>query len=162
VPIIDETSFVVNLAGSSIVAHKWNDDYKQEILGSRVLATRALVRAIELAEKRPALLLNASAVGYYGPQPANVLLGETARAGSDLLAEVCRYWEQEAERAQTLGVRTVRLRIGVVLGRAGGMIPRVLFPFKMGFGGALGSGQQCMSWIHIHDLVGLIAWLIGQ
>ena len=162
VQIMDETSFVINLAGSPIAAHKWDDDYKQEILASRVLPTRALVRAMELAEKRPVLFISASAIGYYGPQQSATPVDETAPAGSDFLAEVCVHWEKEAQKAEALGVSTVRLRIGLALGRGGGMLSKMALPFKLGVGAVAGSGQQWMSWIHIDDLVGMMLWLLGQ
>jgi len=162
VQVMDETSFVINLSGCSVAGRKWDDDYKQEILASRVLSTRALVRAMELAEKRPVFFINASAVGYYGPQPGNVAVDETAPAGSDFLAEVCTHWEKEAQKAEALGVATVRLRLGLVLGRGGGMLGKMALPFKLGIGGVAGSGQQWMSWIHIDDVIGMINWLMGQ
>ena len=161
VQIMDETSFVINLSGCSVAGRKWDDDYKQQILASRVLPTRALVRAMELAEKRPVLFISASAIGYYGPLPGPAPVDETAPAGNDFLAEVCTHWEREAQKAEALGVSTVRLRLGLVLGR-GGMLSRMALPYKLGLGAVAGSGQQWMSWIHIDDVVGMILWLLGQ
>lgn len=152
---VTEADAVVNLAGEPIAARRWSNAQKARIRSSRVESTRRLVEAIAAATVRPSVLVTASAVGYYGPH-GDEPLDETAPAGSDFLAEVCRAWEAEAFAAEALGLRVVRLRIGIVLARDGGALGRMLPPFRAFVGGALGSGTQWMSWIHRDDLVGLV------
>jgi uncharacterized protein (TIGR01777 family) len=146
---------VVNLAGEPIAARRWTRAQKARILDSRVLATRALVEAMAAASARPGVLVSASAVGWYGPR-GDEPLDETAGPGTDFVAEVCRAWEAEAERAAALGVRVVRLRIGIVLAPDGGALARMLIPFRAGLGGPFGTGRQWMSWVHRDDVVGLV------
>jgi uncharacterized protein (TIGR01777 family) len=145
---------VVNLAGEPLFGRRWNDAVKAEIRRSRVEGTRKLVDALKASAQRTKVLVNASAIGIYGDQGER-LLPESAKSSVDYLAEVCTAWESEAERASELGVRVVKLRIGVVLG-AGGALKQMLPPFKLGLGGPIGSGAHWMSWIHIDDLCGMI------
>jgi uncharacterized protein len=154
---------VVNLAGAGVADARWTAERKTIVRASRVDATRALVGTLAALPppRRPRALLSASAVGYYG-DTGDVAVAETAPAGSDFLAEVCREWEHEAAAAERLGVRTVMLRIGVVLDRGGGALERMLPLFRCGLGGRLGSGRQWMSWIHRHDLVALIAFALAR
>ncbi len=158
-PDLSKYDAVVNLAGANIFGRRWNAAYKDEIRSSRVEATKKVVDAIAAATKRPAVLVNASAIGIYGDQ-GEQSLPETAKFGSDFLAEVCQVWEQEAQRAESLGVRVVRLRTGVVLGRNGGALKTMLPPFKLGLGGPIGSGKAWFSWIHIQDLAELIHFAV--
>ncbi|HEY3190661.1 MAG TPA: TIGR01777 family oxidoreductase [Solirubrobacteraceae bacterium] len=146
---------LVNLAGEPIAAGRWGPVRKEAILQSRVTATRALVDAAGAAAQRPGVLVSASAVGYYGARD-DELLDETAGSGTGFLAEVCQAWEREASRAEALGLRVVRLRIGMVLAGDGGALARMLPPFRAFVGGRLGTGQQWMSWIHRGDLTGLV------
>ncbi len=146
---------VINLAGESVAASRWTPQRKKALRESRLAATRAVVAGISAAKQRPAVLVNASAVGYYGDRGDEVL-EESAPPGHDFLAQLCRDWEKEAGVAQTLGVRTVTLRIGVVLGKGGGALPRMLPPFRFGLGGPLGSGRQWMPWIALDDLCALV------
>ncbi|HWI61768.1 MAG TPA: TIGR01777 family oxidoreductase [Symbiobacteriaceae bacterium] len=152
--VLNGADAVVNLAGEPIADRRWTPERKRRLVESRVDATRAIVEALRTASPRPAVLVNGSAVGYYGPtaQPVD----EQARPGSDFLAGVCTAWEEEAVRAEPLGVRVVRLRIGVVLGERGGALGRMLLPFRLFAGGPIGSGKQPFPWIHIEDVVGLI------
>jgi uncharacterized protein len=152
---------LVNLAGAPIAGARWTAAQKQRIRESRVTATRALVDAAGAAATPPAVLVSASAVGYYGPR-GDEPLDESAPAGEGFLADVCRAWEVEAERAETLGMRVVRLRIGVVLGPGGGALARMQAPFRAFVGGPLGSGRQWMSWIHVDDVAGLILGALGS
>lgn len=145
---------VFHLAGEPIAEGRWNESKKQRIRNSRVAGTRALVDAISQAEVKPGALVSASAVGYYGSQ-GDRILGEDSAAGKGFLADVCCEWEAEAARAETLGVRVVSLRIGIVLGSGGGALAAMLTPFKLGLGGPLGSGRQWTPWIHVDDLVDL-------
>ena len=153
---LEDVEAVFNLAGES-VAGRWSTERKRKILESRVNATRNLVSAIAARRSgaRPAVLISASAVGYYGPRGED-LLDESAPAGDDFLAEVCVAWEAEAARAREVGVRVVSPRIGIVLGPGGGALRSLLRPFKLGLGGRLGDGKQWMSWIHLDDVVGLL------
>jgi uncharacterized protein (TIGR01777 family) len=150
-----ETDAIVNLAGDPIAGGRWTAARKQEIRRSRIEATRALVEAIAAAEPRPGVLVNASAVGYYGDR-GDAPLDENAAPGHDFLARVCVDWEGEARRAEALGVRVVRLRFGIVLAPDGGALSAMLLPFRAGVGGRLGSGRQWVSWIYRDDVVGLI------
>ncbi len=152
---------VINLAGEPIIGKRWSTEQKRKISESRILSTRSLVAAIKSARKKPAFLLNASAIGYYGPHEEGAL-SEELPAGHDFLAETCKAWEAEARRAEEVGVRVIRLRIGIVLEKGGGALGKMLPPFRLGLGGPLGSGRQWMSWIHRADLIGLIHFLIEK
>ena len=152
---------VVNLAGERI-DQRWNEDVKRRIHESRVSGTRNLVAGFEHAEPRPAVLVSASAAGYYGDR-GDELLEENAAPGSDFLAELCVAWEEAAERASALGVRVVRIRTGIVLDRHDGALARMLLPFRLGVGGPIGSGRQYMPWIVLEDLIEIyIAALDGD
>jgi uncharacterized protein (TIGR01777 family) len=146
---------VVNLAGASIGGKRWSPEYKKEILDSRVLSTRELVEAMRSAERKPLVLVNASAAGFYGGR-GDELLDESAGPGADFLAGVCQEWEAEARKAEDLGVRSVQPRTGVVLSARGGALQQMLPPFKAFVGGPLGSGKQWFPWIHIADEVAAI------
>jgi uncharacterized protein len=146
---------VVHLAGES-VAQRWTDEKKKAIEHSRVDSTRLLVEAIGRAKKRPAVFVCASATGFYGPQPSDVELDESAPAGRGFLASVVERWEAEAQKASEHGVRAVEVRIGVVLGEGGGALEKMIVPFKMFAGGPLGDGRQVVSWVHRDDVVGIL------
>ncbi|MBI1814456.1 MAG: TIGR01777 family protein [Deltaproteobacteria bacterium] len=150
---------VINLAGESIASGRWTAARKQAIVRSRLDTTEQVVKAMRAGGKPRRVFISASAVGYYGPH-ADETLDETAAAGSGFLADVCRAWEHEAQAAEALGVRVVRLRLGVVLGDGGGALARMVLPFKLYAGGPLGSGQQWLSWIHRDDVVGLIRFAL--
>jgi len=146
---------VFHLAGEPVAEGRWNEPKKSRIRKSRLLGTRHLVTAIEAMGERPKVLVSGSAVGFYGDR-GDEELDESSAPGADFLAAVCQEWEAEAERAASLGVRTVRIRTGVVLDRSGGALPRMTLPFRFGLGGRLGNGRQWMPWIHLDDLVGLL------
>jgi uncharacterized protein (TIGR01777 family) len=152
---------VVHLAGESLAAGRWTSRRKRRIVESRVLGTRNLVEALSRCQSPPRVLVNASAIGYYGSSEDQVF-EETSPAGEDFLAELCQQWESEATRATESGVRVVLLRSGFILSNEGGALPRMLPPFRMGLGGPLGSGKQWMSWIHIKDEVGAILYAIEK
>ena len=145
---------VINLAGEP-VAQRWNSEVKKRIRASRVDGTRNLVSAIAKIGRRPGVLATASAIGIYGSRGDEILTEQSA-GGEGFLADVVKEWEQAADGAEGLGVRVVKLRFGIVLGRDGGALAKMLIPFKLGAGGKLGSGKQWMSWIHIEDVVDLI------
>jgi hypothetical protein len=151
---------VINLAGESI-AGRWTTAKKQLIRDSRVLGTKNLVNALAQLSSRPKVLLSASAIGYYGDRGEETLT-EDAAPGSDFLAQVCRDWENEALKAESPGMRVVRLRIGLVLGRGGGTLQALLPLFRVGLGGPLGSGRQWWSWIHRDDLCRLIVQILAN
>lgn len=152
---------VINLAGEPIAGKRWTVEQKRKILESRVGATQAIVTAIRKAKRKPLFLINASAVGYYGPHGEEELT-EEAGHGKDFLGEICQAWEAHALRAEDFGIRVVRLRIGIVLEKGGGALAKMLFPFSLGLGGPLGSGNQWMSWIHRDDLIGFIHFLLEK
>jgi uncharacterized protein len=145
---------VIHLAGESVVG-RWTSGKKTKIRDSRVLGTRNLAQSLAQAKDRPRALISASAVGYYGDR-GEELLREESPSGSGFLAEVCREWEAATQPASEAGIRTVQIRIGVVLSPSGGALQKMLPPFRMGVGGNIGSGRQWMSWIHIQDLVGAV------
>lgn len=158
---------VVNLAGANVFGRRWSKAYKVELRGSRVLPTRALVDAMQSMTRRPAVLLSGSAVGHYGPRaPGETLDEHTARAAEfaprDFLAGVCFDWERAAAPAEVLGVRTVLLRTGVVLGRGGGAFEELRKVFRLFAGGPIAGGRQDVSWIHLADVVGLIGFALAQ
>ncbi|MBP6833159.1 MAG: TIGR01777 family oxidoreductase [Deltaproteobacteria bacterium] len=152
---------VVNLAGESIGAKRWDAEYKAAILESRVSTTRRVVDAIGAAGRRPQVLINASAVGFYGPR-GDEEVTEATPSGDDFLSGVCREWEREAERVSSFGAREVRMRLGVVLGDGGGSLEKMLLPFKMFVGGPVGDGRQWFSWVHLADVVGAIVWALDH
>jgi uncharacterized protein (TIGR01777 family) len=156
---VDGADGVINLAGEPIAAKRWTERQKQKILTSRIDTTNSLVEAIRKAKQRPGFLINASAVGYYGPR-GDETVTEEAAAGNDFLSSVCREWEEETKKAESLGLRVIRVRTGIVLGRGGGALAKMVPPFKFFVGGPLGSGTQWMSWIHLEDEVGLMLYLI--
>lgn len=144
---------IVHLAGSPAVGARLTDSTKARILASRVDTARLLVDAIANSERRPAVFVTASGVGYYGARPPEEALDESSAPGDDFLAGVCRKWEDAAVQAEPLGVRVVRARLGVALGRGGGALEQMVRPFKLFAGGPIGSGKQAFSWIHRDDLV---------
>lgn len=145
---------VVNLAGAGIADERWTPERKQEILDSRKVGTEKIVEAIAQSSPKPSVLVNASAIGYYGTSET-ATFDESSAPGDDFLAQVCQAWEAAAESAQTSGTRVVILRTGIVLGM-GGALGKMLTPFRLFAGGPLGTGRQWFSWIHREDLVNLI------
>jgi uncharacterized protein len=143
---------VIHLAGESVVG-RWTAEKKRAILESRALGTRNLASALAQAKTKPRVLVSASAIGIYGSRGDEILREESA-AGQGFLSEVCREWEAASRIATDAGLRTVNVRLGLVLSNKGGALPKMLKPFKLGLGGRIGSGQQWLSWIHIDDIVG--------
>lgn len=152
--LLDGADAVINLAGEGIADGRWTDARKTAIRDSRIQATRRLVEAMRDCLSPPRALVNASAIGYYGARDTTVL-DEAAAPGAGFLADTCRAWEAEAAAASDLGVRVVRIRIGVVLARDGGALPKMAQPVRCYAGCKLGSGAQGLSWIHLDDLVAL-------
>ena len=143
---------VVHLAGESVVG-RWTEEKKKAIRESRVHGTRNLAAALAQSEAKPRVLVCASAVGFYGNR-GEELLREESPAGQGFLPEVCRQWEGASRIAAEAGIRTVNIRIGLVLSAQGGALGNMLKPFKLGLGGRIGSGRQWWSWIHVDDIVG--------
>ncbi len=148
---------IVNLAGEPILG-LWTAEKKRRIRESRIAGTRRIVEAIQAMPERPRVLVNASAIGFYG-DTGETLVDESSPAGDGFLADVCQEWEGEASRAECAGVRVVFVRIGFVLGQ-GGALKLIRPVFKLGLGGKLGSGRQWMSGVHVDDVAGMIAWAL--
>ena len=150
---------VINLAGAGVGDHRWSDDYKAEILGSRVDGTSLLARTMAAMSPRPSVLVNASAIGWYG-DTGDRAVDETEPAGSGFLADVVREWEAATKPAEDAGIRVVRLRTGLVVARDGGAWARLFPIFKLGLGGRMGSGRQYWSWISLRDEVRAIIFCL--
>jgi hypothetical protein len=150
---------VINLAGEPI-AERWSLEHKKAILESRQIGTRKIVEAIAKADPKPQILINPSAIGYYGSSETATFT-EKSPPGSDFLADVCQKWEAEAQKAKEFGVRPIIIRFGIVLGD-GGALSKMLTPFKLFAGGPLGNGRQWFSWIHREDLVNLIIEVLNR
>ena len=149
---------LVNLSGEPI-AGRWNAEVKKRIVQSRENATRSLVEHLATYDDRPKAFVSGSAIGYYGTS-LDATFTEASPAGNDFLANVCAGWEREAQRARDLGMRVALIRTGLVLGRDGGALAKILPIFKTGAGGPVGSGKQWYSWVHIDDEVGIIVHAI--
>jgi len=158
---LPEVEAVINLAGESIGSRRWTAAVKEEIERSRVKTTHAIVTAINNGTLVTPLLINASAVGYYGPCGDEVVTEET-KPGEDFLAKVCRAWEGEAYKVNRSKARVVTLRLGVVLGKDSAALKRMALPFKFYVGGPLGRGNQYLSWIHIQDLTRMILYIMDH
>jgi uncharacterized protein len=152
---IEGADALVNLAGASIAGESWSAERKAILRSSRIHITRELVCAMEKLEDGPKTLISASAIGYYGNRGDEVLT-EESKAGDDFLARLALEWEAEAVKAEALGLRVARLRLGIILAKEGGALPQIMRPFKFGLGGRIGSGQQWMSWITLQDVVSVI------
>lgn len=157
--LMEEADAVVNLAGAGLADARWTEERKEIIKNSRVQAGQAVVEAIRAAEKKPRVVIQASAIGYYGPRQ-NETITEENKSGADFQAEVCRQWEASTEAVEAMGVRRVIIRTGPVLDLRGGALPRMVMPFRFFVGGPVGSGKQWFSWIHYHDVVRAIRFLL--
>ena len=146
---------VVNLAGASIAEKRWTPQRKQLLRSSRIDTTRALVQALAKMSARPRVLISASATGIYG-NCGDETLTEASQPGDDFLSEIAKEWESESLKAEALGIRVVRARLGVILSKQGGALPQMMRPFQFGVGGKIGSGKQWMSWITLDDAVAIL------
>src|SRR5690348_3272894 len=154
-PAMEGFDAVVHLSGASIAEARWTPERKSVLRSSRIASTRVLVDTLSGLKQKPRVFLCASATGYYGNR-GDELLTESSEGGTDFLALLARDWEAEARRAELAGIRTARLRFGVILSAEGGALPRMLTPFRYGIGGRLGSGSQWMSWIALEDVVEIV------
>lgn len=158
--LADGAGAIVNLAGESIAGGRWTRERKQRIRDSRVQAGNAVMEAIAAAAVKPNVLVQSSAVGYYGARQSDDLITESTSPGTDFLAKVSFDWEISTASAQRFGVRRPVIRTGVVLSNAGGVYPLLSLPFKLFVGGPVGSGKQWMPWVHIDDEVAAIQFLL--
>jgi len=158
--IIDDADAVINLNGRSIAEGRWNSEVKKELRSSRLDSTRTLAQAIGNSENPPRLLINASAVGYYGDR-GDEHLDETSGIGTGYLAELSGDWEKAALAIRSEQTRVALLRLGVVVARRGAL-GKMLTPFKLGLGGPIGSGRQFWPWVGIEDVCGIIQFIVGN
>jgi uncharacterized protein (TIGR01777 family) len=160
---VTDCDAVINLAGENIFARRWSEKFKNLLRDSRTQSTanvvEALARKPRTARGQPKTLINASAIGIYGPHGDDEVTEESP-PGNDFLARICVEWENAAQQAEPLGVRVAIVRIGVVLERGGGALSKMLTPFKLGVGGKVGSGTQWMSWVHNADVVGILLFAL--
>ncbi len=159
--LLDTENAIVHLAGDSVAQGRWTAEKKRRIRDSRVLSGEAVLAAIRAAVVRPRVLLQSSAVGLYGDR-GDAVITEEASAGAGFLADVCREWEASTAEAESLGVRRVLARTGIVLAREGGALPVMSRPFRLGLGGPLGDGRQWFPWIHMEDEVGALRFLLER
>ena len=155
----DNYQIIINLAGAPIFDARWSDARKQLIRDSRINLTRQLVGCMAAMTVKPELLISGSAIGYYGDQ-GDAVLTEQSTIRTDFSQQLCVDWENEAKKAEQFGVRVCLIRTGLVLGDGGGLLQRMLLPFKLGLGGRLGNGQQWMSWIHRQDWIAIALMMI--
>ena len=162
---IADCDAVIHLAGENVFARRWSADFKELLFDSRILSTQHVVEALRgqpmRADGQAKVLVNASAIGYYGPR-GDEELTEESEPGSDFLAQLCIEWEKAARAAESSGVRVALVRVGVVLDKEGGALAKLLTPFRLFAGGPVGSGRQWMSWIHYDDLVNLFLFAVDN
>lgn len=155
----DEIDAIINLAGAPI-DKRWSAKYKRTLINSRVNTTKALYELVKRLKHKPKTILSASAIGYYGNNNSAVELTEDSPFQAGFTHDLCAAWEQEALKLKEFGCNIAVLRLGVVLGN-GGMLKKVLLPFKLGLGGVIGTGAQCFSWVHIDDVINAIWFLLN-
>ncbi|MEQ9299275.1 MAG: TIGR01777 family oxidoreductase [Cyclobacteriaceae bacterium] len=159
---LEELQGVVHLAGAGVADGRWTDARKKAILDSRIQSTNLLYDQLKGLKQRPKVFVSASAIGIYGYDTGDTLMTEESPAGDDFLADVVKQWEAAVDRIKELGIRVVKLRIGIVLAEDGGALPKMVQPIRLWAGAPLGSGQQYMSWIHIDDLCQMMLWSLAQ
>jgi uncharacterized protein (TIGR01777 family) len=153
---------IVHLAGENISNGRWTHDQKMNIIKSRVSTTKLLFNTIKERNKKLEAFISASAIGFYGSYTSETIFHEALPAGIDFLAETVNLWEDAVSEFETLNIRTVKIRIGVVLSNNGGALPKLIKTVKTGFGSAIGTGKQFIPWIHIDDLTHLFKFMIEQ
>jgi uncharacterized protein (TIGR01777 family) len=147
---------VINLAGEPIADKRWTARQRKELLRSRLDSTQEFINYFGKPENRPAVFISGSAIGFYGVGSGDEAIDENCAGDNSFSSELCKQWEACALQAESLGIRTCLLRTGIVLGRNGGALAKMLPPFRLGLGGRVGTGEQWMPWIHLDDLVGMI------
>jgi len=151
---LENSDAVVHLAGINLFSKRWSEGFKREVIESRETSTQNLVGSIKSCTHKPEIFISASGIGYYG-DCSDRILDEKSPKGSDFLADVCKVWERESQKAGEYGVRNVQIRTGLVLSTEDGALKQMLPPFKCFIGGPLGNGKQWASWLHIDDIVGI-------
>lgn len=157
---LNKVDVIINLAGESLFGY-WTKDKQEKIIRSRIETTEWVITFIKQLDEAPKLLINGSAIGYYGTSDDDMFTENTTDAGNDFLAKVVKEWEQTAQQAETFGIRTVFTRFGIVLGKEGAL-PLMALPVKFGLGGNIGNGQQWLSWIHVEDAARLMMHIIND
>lgn len=157
---LQDIDAVINLAGESINSGRWTAKRKQSILDSRIRSTRTILDLMLRLDKRPNVLINASAIGFYGVSEVATFTEKEEQSGADFLAQTTASWEREALKAKEFNIRTAMMRFGVILGTDDGALPRMVLPYRFGIGGKIGSGRQWLSWVHIEDVVRSIAFTL--
>lgn len=157
----DAYQVIINLAGEPIFDARWTEARKKLMRDSRIDLTEQLVDSIKRMAVKPDLLISGSAVGYYGDQ-GNTILTEQSEPHPDFSHRLCADWEQAAQKAGQFGVRVCLIRTGLVIAEGGGLLKRMLLPFRLGLGGRLGSGKQWMSWIHREDWIAIVQAMIND
>ena len=152
---LESCDYIIHLAGAGIADKAWTAGRKKEIIESRVLSTDLLYNQVKKHKTPLKAFISASAVGYYGQVTSDKIFTEKDKSANDFVGKTCFLWEQSAERFEELGIRTLRLRIGVVLMEKGGALEKMAQPIRMGVGSPLGSGKQYIPWIHVDDLIGM-------
>ena len=155
----DSIDAIINLAGAPIDRH-WSDSYKKILLNSRIDVTQELYKLVARLHVKPKTVISASAVGYYGSRSGDNILNENSEHNSEFTHTLCNQWEKEALKIETLGCSVFIIRLGVVLGKNGGLLKKVLPLFKVGLGGKIGSGKQYISWVHMHDVLQAVLFLL--
>jgi uncharacterized protein len=158
---LKDQAVVIHLAGANLFGKRWTKDYKRIILESRELSTKNLISGLRNSHSKVKVFISSSGVGCYGSR-GDEILTEKSELGKDFLANVCKVWENEAEKANDIGLRTIALRQGIVLSNKGGALAKFLPPFKFFIGGALGSGRQWFPWIHIDDLIAIYLFVLDN
>ncbi|WP_057760507.1 TIGR01777 family oxidoreductase [Cytobacillus praedii] len=160
--ILEDVDVFINLAGESINSGRWSVKRKKSILESRISATNEVEKILSRLKKKPEVLIQASAVGYYGISDSEAFTEESNLAGDDFLARTVQQWEATAWKVKDLGIRTVYCRFGIILDNIDGALPRITLPYKAFAGGTVGSGHQWVSWIHLKDVIGGILFVIAN
>ena len=159
---LDGVDHIIHMAGANIGDKRWSKVRKEEILDSRIKSTRLLYKLVEKMEHRPKSVISASAVGYYGAKTVDHVFTEKDPPSDDFVGSICQLWENEVLKFESLGVNTIRLRLGVVLSPKGGALKKMLLPARLSLGSSLGTGKQYLPWIHIHDVIQVIVWCLNN
>lgn len=155
IKIINSVDCIIHLAGVNISEKRWTKKQKEQILDSRIKSAELIFNHIAVKNNQLKTFITASAVGFYGAKTSNQIFDESAPAASDFLGQTCFKWEQVADKFAAIGIRTVKIRTGIVLTKKGGALAKIAKPIKLGFGAAIGSGSQYLPWIHIDDLTNI-------